>query len=131
MDFHVNFLFDNSNLSIINTLFNFYLVAYSQAPVSMKSVLQASWLMTVAVGKIETLIIPFFSIIKFLFLGNLIVLVIAESKIVDNQVWEYVMFACLLLVATLAFITMAIYYKYVEDEITKKGIVEVDKKNLN
>ena len=131
MDFHVNFLFDNSNLSIINTLFNFYLVAYSQAPASMKSVLQASWLMTVAVGKIETLIIPFFSIIKFLFLGNLIVLVIAESKIVDNQVWEYVMFAGLLLVATLSFITMVIYYKYVEDEITKKEIVEVDKKNFN
>ena len=41
------------------------------------------------------------------------------------------MFAGLLLVATFAFIIIAFYYKYVEDEITKKEIVEVDKQNLN
>ncbi|XP_006162428.1 solute carrier family 15 member 2 [Tupaia chinensis] len=64
--------------------------SYSQAPASMKSVLQAAWLLTVAVG-------------------NIIVLVVAQfSSLVQ---WaEFILFACLLLVVFLIFSIMAYYY---------------------
>ena len=67
--------------------------AYSQAPVTMKSVLQSVWQMTVA-------------------FGNLIVVIIAEAKFVDNQVYEYIIFAGLLGVATIIFGILAFFYKY-------------------
>jgi hypothetical protein len=63
----------------------------------MKSILSASWLLTVAVG-------------------NLVVVLVAESKLVANQVYEYILFAGLLLVATVIFIIICCYYKYIEDE---------------
>jgi solute carrier family 15 oligopeptide transporter 1 len=63
----------------------------------MKSILSASWLLTVAVG-------------------NLVVVLVAESKFVANQVYEYILFAGLLLVATVIFIIICCYYKYIEDE---------------
>jgi hypothetical protein len=69
--------------------------AYSQAPATMKSVLQSLWLLTVA-------------------FGNLIVVVVAESRITDNQVYEYLFFAAMLTVATIVFIILSYFYKYVE-----------------
>lgn len=64
--------------------------SYSQAPSSMKSVLQAAWLLTVAVG-------------------NIIVLVVAQfSGLVQ---WaEFILFSCLLLVVCLVFSIMGYYY---------------------
>ncbi|GFR78311.1 solute carrier family 15 member 1 [Elysia marginata] len=50
--------------------------AYSQAPTSMKSVLQAAWLMTVA-------------------FGNLVVIVFAEARLVQRQVPSLYVFLCL------------------------------------
>lgn len=44
--------------------------SYSQAPVSMKSVLQAAWLLTTAIG-------------------NLIIVIIESAKIFDKQVSTY------------------------------------------
>lgn len=67
--------------------------AYSQAPPSMKSVLQSMWQLTVA-------------------FGNLIVVIIAEAKMVDNQVYEYLIFAGLLGLATIAFGFLGYFYKY-------------------
>ena len=71
--------------------------AYSQAPASMKSVMQAMWFLTVA-------------------FGNLIVIAIAEARITDNQVIEYIIFAALLFAATLIFIVLANFYKYTDEE---------------
>uniref|UniRef100_A0A8D2AXP8 Solute carrier family 15 member 2 n=1 Tax=Sciurus vulgaris TaxID=55149 RepID=A0A8D2AXP8_SCIVU len=70
--------------------------SYSQAPSSMKSVLQAAWLLTVAVG-------------------NIIVLVVAQfSGLVQ---WaEFVLFSCLLLVVCLIFSIMGYYYVPVKSE---------------
>ncbi|XP_012874785.1 PREDICTED: solute carrier family 15 member 2 [Dipodomys ordii] len=70
--------------------------SYSQAPSSMKSVLQAAWLLTVAIG-------------------NIIVLVVAQfSGLVQ---WaEFVLFSCLLLVVCLIFSIMAYYYVPVKSE---------------
>lgn len=64
--------------------------SYSQAPMSMKSVLQAAWLLTVA-------------------FGNIIVLIVAQfSGLVQ---WaEFVLFSCLLLVVCLIFSIMGYYY---------------------
>ncbi|XP_008051179.1 solute carrier family 15 member 2, partial [Carlito syrichta] len=73
--------------------------SYSQAPSSMKSVLQAAWLLTVAVG-------------------NIIVLVVAQfSSLVQ---WaEFVLFSCLLLVVCLIFSIMGYYYVPVKPDDLK------------
>uniref|UniRef100_A0A8D3DBZ7 Solute carrier family 15 member 1b n=1 Tax=Scophthalmus maximus TaxID=52904 RepID=A0A8D3DBZ7_SCOMX len=63
--------------------------SYSQAPSNMKSVLQAGWLLTVAVG-------------------NIIVLIVAEA-------WaEYILFASLLVVVCFVFAFMAYFYTYID-----------------
>ncbi|XP_021917359.1 peptide transporter family 1 isoform X3 [Zootermopsis nevadensis] len=69
--------------------------SFTQAPVSMKSVLQAGWLLTVA-------------------FGNLIVVIIAEAKFFDSQAHEFFLFAGLMLVDMAIFSLMAMKYKYVE-----------------
>jgi dipeptide/tripeptide permease len=82
--------------------------AYSQAPESMKSILQAAWLLTVAIG-------------------NLIVFVVAESQIISNQFYEYLFFAGLMAITTVIFGLIAYFYKYVEDDdssLNKHGETE-------
>ncbi|XP_063706988.1 peptide transporter family 1-like isoform X2 [Culicoides brevitarsis] len=69
--------------------------SFTQAPQSMKSVLQAAWLLTVA-------------------FGNLIVVIIAEAKAFDSQAAEFFLFAGLMAVDMGIFIILAIKYKYVE-----------------
>eukprot|EP00072_Mus_musculus_P018274 NP_067276.2 solute carrier family 15 member 2 isoform 1 [Mus musculus] len=80
--------------------------SYSQAPSSMKSVLQAAWLLTVAVG-------------------NIIVLIVAQfSGLVQ---WaEFVLFSCLLLVVCLIFSVMGYYYVPLKSE----GIHEATEKQI-
>ncbi|KAM9038285.1 solute carrier family 15 member 1 isoform X1 [Sarcophilus harrisii] len=68
--------------------------SYSQAPSNMKSVLQAGWLFTVAVG-------------------NIIVLIVAGAGQFSAQWAEYILFAALLLVVCIIFAIMAYYYTYV------------------
>ncbi|XP_030830422.1 solute carrier family 15 member 2 isoform X1 [Strongylocentrotus purpuratus] len=68
--------------------------SYSQAPASMKSCVQAAWLMTVA-------------------FGNLIVVIIAESQIIDSQAMEFFLFAGLMGFIILLFSIMAWCYVYV------------------
>ena len=69
--------------------------AYSQAPESMKSLLQAAWLLTVA-------------------FGNLIVVIIAEGNFLPNQVYEYGLFALLILIFAVVFAIMSYFYVYKE-----------------
>ncbi|XP_071370733.1 solute carrier family 15 member 1b [Centroberyx affinis] len=69
--------------------------SYSQAPSNMKSVLQAGWLLTVAVG-------------------NIIVLIIAEAAQLPDQWAEYILFASLLVVVCIIFAIMAYFYTYVD-----------------
>lgn len=71
--------------------------AYSQAPSSMKSVMQALWCLTVA-------------------FGNLIVVIVAEAKFVENQIYEYFIFMVLLTFATIVFIILSWKYKYTDKE---------------
>ena len=67
--------------------------AYSQSPESMKSVLQAAWLLTVG-------------------FGNLIVVIVAEAHFFDNQLYEYVLFAGLIFLFTIIFAFMCYFYVY-------------------
>ncbi|XP_070786483.1 solute carrier family 15 member 1b [Enoplosus armatus] len=69
--------------------------SYSQAPSNMKSVLQAGWLLTVAVG-------------------NIIVLIVAEAATLSDQWAEYILFASLLLVVCIIFAIMAYFYTYID-----------------
>ena len=65
--------------------------AYSQAPNSMKSVVQAFWLLTTA-------------------FGNVIVIFVAEALSFDDRSSEFFMFACLMLVDMAFFIGLAYWY---------------------
>lgn len=67
--------------------------AYSQAPITMKSVVQAAWLMTTAVG-------------------SLVVVIVAQSQFFTSQVLEFMFFAVLLMVATIMFMAMSCCYTY-------------------
>ncbi|XP_046977127.1 peptide transporter family 1-like isoform X1 [Vanessa cardui] len=69
--------------------------SFTQAPASMKSVLQSVWLLTVA-------------------FGNLIVVLIVEGNFLNAQWKEFFLFAGLMLLDMLIFMTMAFKYKYVE-----------------
>ncbi|XP_049885461.1 peptide transporter family 1 [Pectinophora gossypiella] len=69
--------------------------SFTQAPASMKSVLQSVWLLTVA-------------------FGNLIVVLIVEGNFLDAQWKEFFLFAGLMLIDMLIFMLMAFRYKYVE-----------------
>ncbi|KAJ8255438.1 hypothetical protein GJAV_G00204880 [Gymnothorax javanicus] len=70
--------------------------SYSQAPVSMKSVLQAGWLLTVA-------------------FGNVIVLIVAEGAGLQQWV-EFLLFAGLLVAVSIIFAIMAHFYTYVDSD---------------
>lgn len=67
--------------------------SFTQAPESMKSVLQACWLLTVS-------------------FGNIIVIVIAEVKFFDSQASEFFLFTGLMAVDVIFFIALAMRYKY-------------------
>lgn len=69
--------------------------SYSQAPKNMKSVLQAGWLCTNAVG-------------------NIIVLIVAELGKLPKQWAEYVLFASLLVAVSIIFSIMAYFYTYID-----------------
>ncbi|XP_055843658.1 peptide transporter family 1-like isoform X2 [Episyrphus balteatus] len=69
--------------------------SFTQAPASMKSVLQACWLLTVA-------------------FGNIIVVVIAKLKFFDSQAQEFILFAAFMVADMLIFIVLAMRFKYID-----------------
>ncbi|XP_015270589.1 PREDICTED: solute carrier family 15 member 1 [Gekko japonicus] len=82
--------------------------SYAQAPNNMKSVLQAGWLLTVAVG-------------------NIIVLIIAGATTISEQWAEYILFAGLLLAVTIIFAIMAYFYTYVDPAEIEAQLIEEEK----
>lgn len=69
--------------------------SFTQAPNSMKSVMTSMWLLAVA-------------------FGNLIVIIVAEAKFFDNQAYEFLLFAGLMILDMIVFAIMAFRYKYVD-----------------
>ncbi|KAH8420454.1 hypothetical protein KR009_010557, partial [Drosophila setifemur] len=86
--------------------------SFTQAPPSMKSVLQACWLLSVAIG-------------------NMIVVVIAEFKFTDSQSGEFALFACLMLVDMVIFLWLARSYQYKEQSDDDCYCEEVPKETNN
>ncbi|XP_014728863.1 PREDICTED: solute carrier family 15 member 1 [Sturnus vulgaris] len=84
--------------------------SYSQAPSNMKSVLQAGWLLTVAVG-------------------NIIVLIVAGASTIDKQWAEYVLFAALLLLVCIIFAIMASFYTYIDPNEIEAQFDKEEKKD--
>lgn len=66
--------------------------SYSQAPDTMKSVLQACWLLTVA-------------------FGNAILMIVVEIKFFESQAYEFLLFAVLMFADMIIFIILARQYK--------------------
>ncbi|KAG5684395.1 hypothetical protein PVAND_013630 [Polypedilum vanderplanki] len=75
--------------------------AYSQAPASMKSLLQASWLLTVA-------------------FGNVFVVIIAEAKFFQSQAHEFFLFSVMMFIDMVIFVLLAMKYKYVNTNNSKR-----------
>lgn len=71
--------------------------SYSQAPTSMKSVLQACWLLTTA-------------------FGNLLVVIIEGINPFEKQSANFFLYAGIMIVDMLLFVVMAMQYKYVKKE---------------
>lgn len=84
--------------------------AYSQAPNSMKSVVQAFWLLTTA-------------------FGNVIVIFVAEAGNFNDRSSEFFMFACLMLVDMAFFIGLAYWYTPRKEE--KEKDIQMDGLNNN
>jgi hypothetical protein len=76
------------------------LFAFNESPETMKSLTQSMWGLTVAVG-------------------NLVVVVVAEARIVDSQIYEYLTFAGLLILATIIFGVISFFYKSNKEDIRK------------
>ncbi|NXT80402.1 S15A1 protein, partial [Zapornia atra] len=85
--------------------------SYSQAPSNMKAVLQAGWLLTVAVG-------------------NIIVLIVAGASKLSQQWAEYVLFAALLLAVCIIFAIMAYFYTYIDPNEIEAQLDEEEKKQV-
>ncbi|CAL1598351.1 unnamed protein product [Knipowitschia caucasica] len=81
--------------------------SYSQAPSNMKAVLQAGWLLTVAVG-------------------NIIVLIVAEAATLPDQWAEYILFASLLVLVCIIFAVMAYFYSYIDPAKIEAQFAEPD-----
>ncbi|XP_044269390.1 peptide transporter family 1 isoform X4 [Tribolium madens] len=84
-----------------------YEFSYSQAPESMKSVLQAAFLLTSA-------------------FGNLIIVIIESAKIFDKQSYDFFLFAGLMVLDMIVFAFMAKNYKYVDNSGNKENKEEND-----
>lgn len=70
--------------------------AYSQALVSLKSVVQAIWLLTVS-------------------FGDLMVIIVANINAIPSQMAKFFLFACLMFIDTTIFMVMTMNYKYKPD----------------
>jgi len=84
--------------------------SYSQAPESMKSVLQAAWLLTTA-------------------FGNLIVIFVAEAKAFDDRASEFFMFGCLMVVDMVLFMWLA--WRYTPRQSKKEETMKMTGVNNN
>lgn len=85
--------------------------SYSQAPASMKSVLQAAWLLTDA-------------------FGNLIIIIIESINFFDKDSYEYFLFAGIMAVVMIVFAFMCMSYVYVTVDSEGNVIYPDDENDL-
>lgn len=80
--------------------------AYSQAPTTMKSVCQATWLLTVAAGNLIVIIVTLIDPVR---------------RVTDRyvQAWNFVVWSVILVLGTGLFAWVAHRYKYMEERIAE------------
>lgn len=83
--------------------------SYEQAPESMKSVVQAFWLLTVA-------------------FGNVIIVAIAEAEFFESQVYEFILFAVLMFIDMLIFMFLAYNYK---SSVPNKELIPAETESID
>ncbi|CAD5211898.1 unnamed protein product [Bursaphelenchus xylophilus] len=83
--------------------------AYSQAPESMKNVLQAIWHTTVA-------------------LGNMLDMLISATNVIENPAYAFFFYGTLMAAVILIFILSATRYTYYEDRKRQSGSEDTDEK---
>ena len=91
--------------------------SFTQAPESMKSVLQGCWQLTVA-------------------FGNLLIIIIAELKLFDSQKYEFALFAVLMFVDMAIFAWLAYRFQAIplekldeiDEEIRRDELIEKNTK---
>lgn len=96
--------------------------SYSQAPTSMKSILQAIWLLTVA-------------------FGNLIDIIISGSHFIESKPTEFFVYAALMALTITVFGVMAYFYQYADSiesdimpsdpKLTKEELMLLDQHKLD
>ncbi|XP_054275603.1 peptide transporter family 1-like isoform X2 [Macrosteles quadrilineatus] len=86
--------------------------SFTQAPVSMKSLISAAWLLTTA-------------------FGNLIVVIVAEVQFFESQVHEFILFAVLMVIDMVIFIFMALNYKYYNPNSNSSSSKEIPAEKQN
>lgn len=86
--------------------------SFTQAPESMKSVLQACWLLTVA-------------------FGNIFVVIIAELKFFKSQASEFFLFFGLMAVDVVIFIVLAMRYVYRPKSTVEDGQPNIEQGGSN
>ncbi|KAL4217035.1 hypothetical protein ACF0H5_023491 [Mactra antiquata] len=79
--------------------------AYSQAPSSLKSVVQSIWLLTVS-------------------MGDLVVIIVANIRAIPSQMIEFYIFALLMFLDTLVFMVMSLFYVYKPNSIDYIELVD-------
>ncbi|CAH0548092.1 unnamed protein product [Brassicogethes aeneus] len=84
--------------------------SYSQAPSSMKSVLQACWLLTTA-------------------FGNLIIVIIESGKIFEKQSYDFFLYTALMVLDMVVFVWLATRYVYVENVESDSEDTELPSRN--
>ena len=88
--------------------------SFTQAPASMRAVMAACWLLTIA-------------------FGNVIVILVATAKGIPRQSMEFFLFAGLMVLDMLLFFFLASSYTYVvvEDKDSKPSAIKEDKGSEN
>ncbi len=77
--------------------------SYEEAPASMKSLMQALWILTTSIG-------------------NFIIVIVAEANIGTGLILENIIYIILLVIATVLFFISAHFYKYAHENDKEDSI---------
>ena len=94
--------------------------AYTQAPESMKSVIQGFWLLTVSIGDIIVTIVVGMKRKKLFLFFLIFLLFFIGAKFFDSQANEFLLFACLMFFDMALFAWLGKCYEPISLEEIKK-----------
>lgn len=92
--------------------------SYSQAPVSMKSVCQAGWLLTVAGGNLFVIIVTLVDPVGWFIKGT------SPNSNGNSMAWNFILWAGLITLGSLLFYLLSRGYRYQEEAVEEVFIIE-------